>query len=165
MGLLSREGLLGASDLREEEVELPSIGGSVRVRSLPAAYSNQAMSEALEVSTDQRGRQTATVNTAKLEALQVLHGLVEPKLNSIEDAYTFAQQTGVAWRLVVNKIDEISGVDKATIEKTNATFRSGAPGEERPFVENGHSAVQGSDGSDLPVRSGVGVGDADRGDV
>jgi hypothetical protein len=165
MGLLSREGLLGASDLREEEVELPSIGGSVRVRSLPAAYSNQAMSEALEVSTDQRGRQTATVNTAKLEALQVLHGLVEPKLNSIEDAYTFAQQTGVAWRLVVNKIDEISGVDKATIEKTNATFRSGASGEERPFVENGNSAVQGSDGSDLSVRSGVGVGDADRGDV
>jgi hypothetical protein len=62
MGILSKEALLGASDLVEREVELPSIGGSVRVRSLPAAYSNEATSQALEVSQGRRGEQTAKIN-------------------------------------------------------------------------------------------------------
>ena len=158
MSHLTRDALLGASDLVERDVELPSIGGSVRVRSLPAAYSNQAQSEALEVVTGRRGEQTAHVNTAKLEALQVLHGMIDPKLNSIEEAYTFAQRCGPAWRLVVDKIDEISGIDKATIEKTNATFRAGGAGEGGENVENGAGA--GSGGSDLHVRTGAGTPDA-----
>lgn len=153
MGTLTRDALLAASDLTEREVELPSIGGSVKVRSLPAAYSNQAMSEALEVVTGRRGEQTAHVNTAKLEALQVLHGLVDPKLNSIEDAYAFAQQCGSAWRRVVDTIDEISGIDKATVDRTNATFPDSGEGAERSDVGNGARA--GDRGSDLPVRTGA----------
>ena len=125
MGLLTKDALLGASDLVEREVQLPSIGGSVRVRSLPAAYSNQATSEALELITGRRGEQTARVNTAKLEILQVLHGLVEPKLNSIEEAEVFAQRCGPAFMEVVRVIDEISGVNKEAIEKTTATFHPG----------------------------------------
>ena len=82
MGYTDKGTLLGASDLREQDLELPSIGATVRVRGLAAAFSNQAQSEALELVTDARGRQTATVNTDTLECLQVLHGLVEPKLAS-----------------------------------------------------------------------------------
>ena len=74
MGILSKEALLGASDLVEREVELPSIGGSVRVRSLPAASSNQAISEALEMVVGRRGDQTSRINTAKLEVIQVPGG-------------------------------------------------------------------------------------------
>jgi hypothetical protein len=149
MALLSRESLLGASDLTEREVELPSIGGSVRVRSLPAAYSNQAQSEALELVSLPRGGQTAHINTAKLEALQVLHALVEPKLNSLQDAITFSQRCGPAWRTLVEVIDEISGIDKEAIEKTNATFRAGAPGESGGA---GEDAVAGGNGRpDVPA--------------
>ena len=127
MALLTKDALLGASDLREREVELPSIGGSVRVRGLGAAYSNQATSEALKLITGARGEQTATVDTAKLEILQVLHGLVDPKLDSFEEAERFMQQCGPAARAIVNMIDELSGVDKEAIEKTNATFQTGGP--------------------------------------
>jgi hypothetical protein len=153
MGVLSKDALLGASDLVEREVELPSIGGTVKVRSLPAAYANQALSEALEVVTGRRGEQTAHVNTAKLEALQVLHGLVEPKLNSIEEAYRFAQQCGPAWRKVVETIDDISGIDKESVEKTQAMFPAGGPGE--GGAELGNGAGSGDVGSDLHGRVGA----------
>ena len=156
----TREALLGASDLVEREIDLPSIKMKVKVRSLPAAYSNQAVSEALEMATDARGRQTSTVNTVKLEALQVLHGLVEPKLNSIEDAYTFSQRNGPAWREIVRVIDEISGVNKEEIEKANATFRAGGPGEPRPVVANGSAGRDAK--PDLPVSAGARAAHADR---
>jgi hypothetical protein len=151
MGILSKEALLGASDLVEREVDLPSIGGSVKVRSLPAAYSNQAMSEALEMVTGRRGEQTAHINTAKLEALQVLHALVEPKLNSIEEANVFSQRCGPAWRTLVGVIDEISGIDKETIEKTNAAFQPGGSGEGGDVVGNGVGARDS--GPDLHLRA------------
>lgn len=158
MGRLSREALLGASDLEEREVDLPSIGGSVKVRSLPAAYSNQASSEALKLITGPRGEQQATVDTAKLEILQVLHGLVDPKLSSIKDAETFAQRCGPAFKEVIRVIDEISGVDKEAIENANTRFPVGGEGEGGPdlAVANG----SGDDGPDLPSRVGVGVEDA-----
>lgn len=153
MAMLSRDALLGASDLIEREVELPTIGGSVRVRSLPAAYSNQAMSEALEVVTGARGEQTARVNTGKLESLQVLHALLEPKLTSIEDAQVFSQRCGPAWREVVKVIDEISGIRKEDIEQTQTTFPAGSssPGREDVDVSNGDRSA----GPDLPVRTGA----------
>jgi hypothetical protein len=125
VAILTRDALLQASDLEEREVELPSIGGSVKVRSLPAAYSNQAHSEALEMKTTARGEQIATVNTAKLEALQALHGLVEPKLSSLAEAETFAKNCGPAFKRVIEVIDEISGVDKEAIEQANARFPVG----------------------------------------
>lgn len=129
MALLSKEALLGASDLEEREVELPSIGGSVKIRSLPAAYSNQATSEALELKTTARGEQLATVNTAKLEELQVLHALVNPKLSSIEEARTFMQNCGPAAKRLVKEIDEISGVDKEAIEQAQTRFQAGGTSE------------------------------------
>jgi hypothetical protein len=153
MPYATRDALLGASDIIERDLELPTLGLSVRVRSLPAAYSNQATSEAVEMITGPRGEQTAHVNTAKLEALQVLHGLVEPKLNSIDDAYTFAQRTGAAWRAVVGMIDEISGIDKAAIEKANAIFQPGGSGESGEVVGNGNGTGDGE--PDLSVPAGA----------
>jgi hypothetical protein len=160
---LSKDALLGASDLVERDVNLPSIGGTVRVRSLPAAYSNQAQSEALEMVTI-RGEQTARVNVAKLEALQVLHGLIDPKLDSIQEAQALAQKLGPSWRRIVTAIDEISGVDKEAIERTNALFQPGGQVEElRPATSNGTKAGDG--GPDLPARVGAGTEDAGRRDV
>lgn len=153
MTILSKDALLGASDLIEREIELPTIGGSVRVRSLPAAYSNQAISEAIELKTGPRGEQSAHVNTEKLESLQVLHGLVEPKLNSLEEARTFAQRCGPAFKEVVRVIDEISGIDKEAIEKTNAMFPVDGAGEGGEDVAGGTS--NGSSGPDLRVRTGA----------
>jgi hypothetical protein len=153
LAILSKEALLGASDLVEREVELPSIGGSVRVRSLPAAYSNEATSEALELVTGRRGEQTAKVNTAKLEILQVLHGLVDPKLASMHEAEVFAQQCGPAFKEIVRVIDEISGIDKKSLEDTEVRFPAG--GEAPSGSDLGDGAAVGNGRSDLPVRTGA----------
>ena len=149
MARLSKDALLKASDLRTKEIELESIGGSVVVQGLSAAYSNQASSEALEMKTTARGDQIATVNTAKLETIQVLHGLVEPKLDTIEEAEQFMQNCGPAAKKIVEAIDELSGLDKEAIAEASAKFPSGGEVEERPVVGDG--ASNGSSGPDLSV--------------
>jgi hypothetical protein len=150
---LTKSALLGASDLVTREVVLPSLGDSVTVRSLPAAYSNQAMSEALEVVTGRRGEQTARVNTQKLEELQVLHGLIDPKLDTVEEVRALSMQIGASWRTIVETIDAISGIDKAAIERAEQTFPAG--GEDAGGSELGDGAPTGNGRSDLPVRAGA----------
>jgi hypothetical protein len=123
--------LSGKGDLREADVEdVPVKGQSVRVRGLPAAYSNQAQSEALEMKTIGR-EQIATINTARLEVLQFAHGVIEPEF-TVTEAEQVAQSFGPAFRKVIAKIDELSGVDKEAIEDASARFpRSGEGTEQR----------------------------------
>lgn len=153
MSRLTKDALLGASDLVEREVDLPSIGGSVAVRSLPAKYSNEAITEALEVNTTRRGEQTSRVNTSKLEALKVLHGLIDPKFDTIEEVYAFAEKCGPAWQKIVETIDEISGINKEAVEKTTAMFQAGSPGAERGVVGNGTRS--GSSEPPVSLRTGA----------
>jgi predicted RecB family endonuclease len=153
---LSKSDLLNGSDLTTKEVALPALKGTVTVQALPAAYSNQAQSDALEVVTGRRGEQTARVNTAKLEEIQVLHGLVDPRFDSIEEVRAFSMKYGSSWRLIVNAIDEISGIDKEEIEKANAMFQDGGSGaERRDDVANGASRREGARRPDVPVRAGA----------
>ena len=149
MARLSKDALLKASDLRTKEIELESIGGSVVVQGLSAAYSNQASSEALEMKTTARGDQIATVNTAKLETIQVLHSLVEPKLDTIEEAEQFMQNCGPAAKKIVEAIDELSGLDKEAIAEASAKFQGGGTVESGSVVGDG--ASNGSSGPDLSL--------------
>lgn len=128
MARLSREQFITASDLKEEEVELPSIGGSVLVTGLSAAYANEAQSEALEMVNEGK-KQIARINTKKLEVLQVYRGLVDPKLNSELEAEQFMKNCGPAARAVIDKIDELSAIDKEAIAKTASAFPQGEGGE------------------------------------
>lgn len=129
MGRSTKDGWLsGAGDLEEADVEnVPVKGESVRVRGLPAAYSNQAGSEALELKTDSRGEQFATIDTARLEVLQFAHGVIDPVF-TVAEAEQIAQKYGPAFKKVVGKIDELSGVDKEAMERASATFPAGERG-------------------------------------
>jgi hypothetical protein len=148
--------LEGPGDLREADVEdVPVEGQSVRVRGLPAAYSNEASSESLEWRTWPNGEQTATVNTAKLEVLQFAHGCVEPTF-TVEEATAVSRKFGPAFKKVVAKIDELSGIDKADIEAANKRFQGGDGSSDA--VSNGASAGSGGPSDDVPV--GVGDGHA-----
>ncbi len=127
--------LEGPGDLREADVEdVPVKGQSVRVRGLPAAYSNQAASEALELKTTNDGGQIATVNQARLEVLQFAHGVVDPPFTE-DEAAKVSEKYGPAFKKIIARIDELSGVDKEAIEQANATF---PVGERR---ENGSPAA------------------------
>jgi hypothetical protein len=154
MSRISKDALLGASDLRKGEVVLDSLDGkpTVLVQGLGAGFSNQAQSEALEMTTTVRGEQVARVNTARMEEIQVLHGMVEPKFDTIEEARHFMENNGPAARKIVAKIDELSGVDKAAIEEAEAIFPSGSEAE---AGEPERDAVAGGgDGPSEPVRDG-----------
>lgn len=152
--------LSGPGDLKEDEVaDVPVKGQSVKVRGLPAAYSNQASSEALEMKTI-GDTQIATVNTARLEVLQFAHGCIDPDFSEAE-AQTIAERFGPAFKKVIAKIDELSGVDKEALEKAEARFQGGGEqpsgGKREAEVRNkaGAAPAAGSDGP--PVRARVGA--------
>jgi hypothetical protein len=117
--------LQGPGDVQEAVVEdVPVEGESVLVRGLPAAYSNRAQSEALELITGRRGEQSATVNTAKLEVIQFAAGCVEPKFSE-QEAEIIAQKYGPGFKKVISEIDRPSGVTQAKAETVQATFPAG----------------------------------------
>ena len=121
--------LEGPGDLAEGVVEdVPVKGQSVKVRALPAQFSNEAQSKALKMVTGARGEQSATVDVAVMSVLQFAHGCVEPKF-TVAEAQQVAEKYGVAFNRVVEKIDELSGVDKEAIEEASATFQAGVEGE------------------------------------
>lgn len=153
MALLTRDALLAASDLREKEVELPSIGGSVRIRSLPAKYANAALSEAIKVTQGPNGAQTTVMDNGRLELLQVMHGLIDPKLESMAAVETFAQNCGPAFKTLVKEIVELSDLSEEAQEMVAATFPAGGAGEDRP--EHEAASPNGSRGPDLHVRAGA----------
>lgn len=153
MQRLSKDALLSASDLREKEVELPSLNASVVVQGLGSAFSSQASSEALEM-TAVGGEQKTRVNTVIMEEIQILHGLKEPKLANREEARQFLEKNGPAARAVIAAIDELSGVDKEAIEAANARFQGSGHGASDNGQEGLHEAPAGSGGSDLSVRDG-----------
>jgi len=153
MARLTRDDLVGASDLREEEIYVDTLDGEVVVQGLGAAASNEAQSQALEMKTI-GDTQIASINTALLEEIQLFHGLKEPRL-SREEVRGFMERCGPAVRMIVGKIDELSGVDKKAIEDATARFpgsRNGAPDDGETRV---HAAAAGGGGSAVPSRAGA----------
>lgn len=146
--------LEGPGDLKEADVsDVPVKGQSVRVRGLPAAYSNQAQSEALEMKTIGQ-TQIATVNSARLEVLQFAHGVIEPEF-SVEEAQQVSERFGPAFKKVISKIDELSGVDKEAIENAEARFQSGGTEQNREGQAGKNGAPTGSSGPAVPARAGA----------
>lgn len=154
MGRSNRNAWLeGPGDLAEADVEdVPVKGQTVRVRGLPAAYSNQASSEALEVKFV-GDTQVTTVNTAVLEVLQFAHGCIDPTF-SVEEARTISERFGPAFKKVISKIDELSGLDKEAVEAVNGRFHGSRPGAPDAGEAGVHEVAAGGGGPDLAVRDG-----------
>jgi hypothetical protein len=84
--------------------------------------------------------------------LQFVHGVIDPVFNESE-ARQIQSKYGPAFRKVVAKIDELSGIDKDAIEETETRFPVGGAGEARSDVGNG--VASGSAGPDLHARVGA----------
>jgi hypothetical protein len=154
MPRLSKDALLGASDLVQEEVELPTIGGSVLVQGLGSKFSWEAQSQSVKQVTIGK-EQIATIDAVKLEAIQLLNGLLDPKLDSIEEAEQFMTKCGPAVRDVVDKIDELSGLDKEAVLKAKAKFPGGEESETGGGEEVEDGTPGGGSGPAVPVRTGA----------
>jgi hypothetical protein len=143
--------LEGPGDLQEADVDdVPVAGESVRVRALPARYSAMVQGQLKLV---QEGReQIAKIDVESMERLQFTYGVIDAPFTETE-ARAIQEKYGAAFRKVIAKIDELSGIDKDAIEKVEARFPTGGEGEGRPVVGNGVAA--GDPGPDLPVRTGA----------
>lgn len=143
--------LSGPSDIREADVEdVPVKGQSVRVRGLPAKYSAEVQGQ---LKLTQQGReQVAKIDVASMERLQFTHGCIDPTFTEAE-AGIIQERFGPAFKKVVAKIDELSGIDKETIEATEQRFPASGASEAGPVVDDG--TPTGSDRSDLLVRTGA----------
>ena len=142
--------LTGDGDLREADVDdVPVKGQSVRVRALSAKYSAEVQGQ-MKL-TSEGSEQVAKIDIAAMERLQFQHGVIDPSFGPLE-VEMIQEKFGPAFRKVVAKIDELSGIDKEAIEKTEARFPAGGdepgPGVE-PQVPAG--AAAGNGGPDLPV--------------
>jgi hypothetical protein len=127
--------LSGQGDLKEADVEdVPVRGQSVRVRALSARYSAEVQSQVKMVS---EGRsQVAKIDVPTMEMLQFVHGVIEPQFTP-DEAKLVQERFGPAFRKVIAKIDEISGIDKEAIEQTEQRFHGGAADAEGIAVGNG----------------------------
>jgi hypothetical protein len=129
---------------------VPVAGESVKVRALSAKYSAEVQGQ-LKLVTEGR-EQIAKIDVPTMELLQFQHGVIEPQFSRAE-AEQIQERYGAAFRKVIAKIDELSGIDKEAIEKVEQTFPAGSGGEEGSDVGNG--VAPGDRGSDLHVRTGA----------
>ena len=71
-----------------------------------------------------------------------VHGVIEPQFTKGE-AELIQQKWGRAFRKVIAKIDELSGIDKEAIEKTEQRFPAGGTGSNGSDVGHGVAAGGG----------------------
>jgi len=121
---------------------------SVRVRALSAKYSADVQGQMKLV--QEGGSQIAKIDVAAMERLQFLHGVIEPEFGEAEVAI-IQERMGSAWRKVIAKIDELSGIDKEAIEATEQRFPAGGDQPEDEPAADGVAA--GNGGSPVPVRA------------
>lgn len=141
----------GPGDLAEAEVDdVPIKGQSVLVRALSARYSAEVQGQ-LKLVTEGR-EQIAKIDVPTMELLQFQHGVIDPVFSRAE-AEIVQERFGPAFRKVIAKIDELSGIDKEAIEQVEQKFPVGSGGEEGPDVGNGTPARDS--GPDLHVRTGA----------
>ena len=114
-----------ASTLRTQEVEVEELGGSVRIRELPASTSADlsGLLDIVQVGREQR----AKVDVATLERRQFAYGVIDDKGEAMfteDEVKDLQAKHGRAFKVVVAAIDDLSGVDKEAILESEARFPS-----------------------------------------
>jgi hypothetical protein len=143
--------LQGSGDLVEAEVEdVPVKGSSVKVRALSARWS-AAVQAQLRIEPDGT-QQVARLDVPRMELLQFVHGCIEPTFSEAE-AELIQEKYGAAFRKVIGKLDEISGLDKASVENAEIRFPAGGETTEGQLEVDGPTG-NGS-GSAVPTRTGA----------
>lgn len=150
--------LQGEGDLKEADVEdVPVPGQSVRVRALSARYSAQVQSQ---VKTVNEGRSAVMkVDVESMEVLQFHHGVIDPTF-TLDEAKQIQEKFGPAFRKVVAKIDELSGIDKEAIEQAEQRFPGGVQDTNGTARESASepmdaAAPTGGGRPDVPARVGA----------
>lgn len=104
-------------DLKEEILEIPEWGYSVRVRTFSAAESAAIKEGGFEF----KGTETV-INWGEMEVQQFMRGVIEPKFPE-EKVRELHLTSGAGFSRVVGWLEENSGVDRQRLEKAREDFR------------------------------------------
>ena len=112
--ILSVEDILAATQLEERTVEIPELGGSVKIR----AFSKGEQQYVRRLATD---RKTGKIDTDKLELMILIRGVTEPQFTPESVERLKLVQASVLDR-IISAISEISGMNDEAVEAAEATF-------------------------------------------
>jgi hypothetical protein len=153
MGRLTKEAW-AKSSLRTKEVEVEELGGSVLIRELPASISAdlKGLLDVVQVGQEQR----AKIDVATMERRQFAYGVVDENNNPLfteDEVADLQDKHGRAFRVVLEAIDEFSGIDKEAIEEAEARFPVSGKATANGGEAQRPGAPAGSDGPDLSARA------------
>jgi hypothetical protein len=101
--------ILAASDITEEEVEVPEWGGSVRIR----GFTKVRQQELRRMATDPRN---GKIDGEKLEMQIFIYGVIDPKFEPVQQTELKEKSAGALDR-VLKRILAISGMSEDAVEE------------------------------------------------
>lgn len=113
--LLSRDAILGASDIKTEDVSVPEWGGTVRVRGLDAKQRDEFESGLIET-VGKTQRVTMRNARARLAALSIVGEDNEP-LFSPADVFLLGEKSGAALDRVFAAASRLSGIGDSDMDE------------------------------------------------
>jgi len=121
-GLLSRDDILKADDLRDDYVDVPEWGGRVRVRAMTGAE-RQEFDEALMRVSQKPGDDSATIDfhahrlRLKLCSLVMIDAQGARMFPAPQDLALLAGKSAAALQRVYGRASELSGLSRAAVEE------------------------------------------------
>lgn len=113
--LLTRDAILGASDIKTEDVKVPEWGGVVRVKGLTAAQRDVFESQAMTM----RGKDVS-VNMAGIRALMASMAIIGDDgapLFTKKDVDALGEKSGAALDRVFEAVTRLSGLSDDDVEE------------------------------------------------
>ena len=115
--ILTADAILGATKLEERIVEIPELGGSVKIREFDKGRQQWIRNQA-------KDRRTGKIDEGKLELLLFAYGVVEPAF-TVEQVQALAKVKASVLDTVLKAISELSGMTDEAVEEEAATFPPG----------------------------------------
>ena len=115
-----------SNDRAEEVLELPEIGGSVKIRALSAAHDDRINEQSAEFGNNGKTKLSMTT----MSRLRFQYGVVEPSFTA-EQVKKLHIESGPTFQRVVKRINELSGLTEKDSKEAEAAFpEAGGPADE-----------------------------------
>lgn len=125
--LLSRDAILGASDIKTEDVPVPEWGGTVRVKGLTAAQRDKAEEAMLSMRGGSKDM-NVSINMAGVRALMASMAIVDEDNKPIfthADVKALGEKSGIALDRVFEAVTRLSGIGDNDIEELTGNSEPG----------------------------------------
>lgn len=106
-----------ANDRGEEVVELPALGGSVKIRALSASQDARVN----EASSSFGSNGKTKLDFTQMERLRFQYGVVEPTFTA-DQVKKLHIKSGPSFQRVLKRINELSGLTEKDAEEAEAAF-------------------------------------------